>query len=83
MGAIKREMNNVKWFWFAIGYQCLFAYVIALIVYRIGGLFFGVPFGIWTAAAFVLLVGLLYLLFRPYREGSELRADMERAVTAE
>ncbi len=80
MGAVRREMNSGKWFWFAIGYQCLFAYVIALIVYRIGGLFFGVPFGIWTAAAFVLLAGLLYLLFKPYLEGKRIKADLREAV---
>jgi len=82
MGAIKREMNNAKWFWFAFGYQCLFAYVIAMIVYRIGGLFFGVPFGIWTVVAFVLLAGLLYLLFRPYQTSSTLKVDMKKIVTA-
>ena len=80
MGAVRREMNSGKWFWFAIGYQCLFAYVIALIIYRIGGLFFGVPFGIWTAAAFVLLVGLLYLLFKPYQEGKRIKTDLREAV---
>ncbi len=80
MGAIRREMNNGKWFWFAVGYQCLFAYVMALIVYRIGGLFFGVPFGIWTAAAFVLLAGLLYLLFKPYQEGKRIKADLREAA---
>jgi len=82
MGAIKREMNNVKWFWFAIGYQCVFAYVIAMIVYQIGGLLNGAGFGIWTAAAFLLLAGLLYLLFRPYKESSTLKVDMKKAVRA-
>lgn len=65
MGAIKREMNNGKWTIFAIGYMCVFAYVISLLVYQIGGLFTGeVTFGINTVIAFALLIGLLYLLFR-------------------
>jgi ferrous iron transport protein B len=82
MGAIKREMNNAKWFWFAFGYQCVFAYVIAMIVYRIGGLFFGVPFSLWTVVAFILLAGLLYLLFRPYQVSSTLKVDMRKTVAA-
>ena len=71
MGAIKREMNSAKWTWGAIGYMCGFAYVIAMIVYQIGGLISGeAPFGIFTVIAFALLIGLLYLLFRPYKESS-------------
>ncbi|MCI8419130.1 MAG: ferrous iron transport protein B [Oscillospiraceae bacterium] len=71
MGAIKREMNSAKWTLGAIGYMCGFAYVIAMIVYQIGGLITGeAPFGIFTVIAAVLLVCLLYLLFRPYRESS-------------
>ena len=58
-------MNSTRWFWFAIGYQCLFAYVAALIVYQIGGLLSGaVGFGIWTIAAIVLIAGFVYLLCR-------------------
>ncbi len=68
MGAIKREMNNAKWFWFAIGYQCLLAYVIGLIIYQIGTLVTGAAFGVWTVIALLLVFGLLYLLFRPYRK---------------
>jgi len=69
MGAIKREMNSAKWTWGAIGYMCGFAYVTAMIVYQIGGLFIGeAAFGIFTVVAFALLIGLLYLLFRPYKE---------------
>ncbi|HJB31450.1 MAG TPA: ferrous iron transport protein B [Candidatus Oscillibacter excrementavium] len=65
MGAIKREMNNGKWTAFAIGYMCVFAYVTSLIVYQIGGLITGeVSFGIGTVVAVVLIVGLVYLLFR-------------------
>ena len=63
MGAIRREMNNGKWTAFAIGYMCVFAYVISLMVYHIGLLFTGV-FSAWTVVAFVLLLGMVYLLFR-------------------
>lgn len=65
MGAIKREMNNIRWFWFAIGYQCGFAYIIALIIYQFGMLFAGTPIVPGLIAAVILLLGLLYLLFRP------------------
>ncbi len=65
MGAIKREMNNRKWFWFAIGYQCGFAYVVSLIIYQFGMLFSGEPIVPGIIAAVLLLAGLLYLLFRP------------------
>ncbi len=65
MGAIKREMNNAKWTLAAIGYMCGFAYVIAMIVYQIGGLIAGVaPFSFWTVVAVAALAALLYLLFR-------------------
>ncbi len=64
IGAIKREMNNAKWTWFAIGYQCGFAYVIALIVYQLGIAFSGTPNVIGLIAAIVLTVVILYLLFR-------------------
>lgn len=64
MGAIKREMNSAKWTWGAIGYMCAFAYAVSLIIYRIGGLFFGIGFSIWTVVAFVVLAGLAYMLFR-------------------
>lgn len=65
IGAIKREMNNPKWTLFAIGYMCIFAYAIALIVYQIGGIIVGeVSFGIFTVIAIALLILLVYLLFR-------------------
>ncbi len=65
MGAIKREMNNWKWTTFAIGYMCVFAYVISMITYQIGGLFTGeAVFSVFTVIAIALLAGLLYLLFR-------------------
>ena len=80
MGAIKREMNNAKWFWFAIGYQTLLAYASALCVYQIGTLVSTGAFGIWTVIAFLLVIGFVYLLFRPYRESSTLRVDTKRLV---
>lgn len=64
MGAIKREMNNTKWTIAAISYMCGFAYAISLIVYQLGMLFSGGGFGIGTAAAIIVLAGLIYLLFR-------------------
>lgn len=69
MGAIKREMNNAKWFWFAIGYQTVLAYGVSLCVYQVGMLVTKGVFGIGTVAAFVLIAGFLYLLFRPHRVG--------------
>ena len=72
MGAIKREMNNGKWTAIAIGYMCVFAYVISLIVYQIGGLITGeVAFGVGTIVAVVLIAGLLYLLFRKNKYDDE------------
>lgn len=65
MGAIKREMNNLKWFFFAIGYQCGIAYAAALVFYQLGMLFTGNGFGIWTFIAIVLLAIFLYMLLRP------------------
>ena len=73
MGAIKREMNNAKWFWFAIGYQTILAYVVSLCVYQIGTLITAKTFGIGTVAAFIMVVGFLYLLFRPYKESKSLK----------
>ncbi len=71
MGAIKREMNNTRWFWFAIGYQTVFAYVVSLCVYQIGALFCTGTFGFGTAAAFLFVAGFLYLLARPYKENKK------------
>lgn len=67
MGAIKREMNNAKWFWFAIGYQCIFAYVVSMIIYQIGILVSETIFSLWTVVALLLIVIFAYLLFRPYK----------------
>lgn len=72
IGAIKREMNNGKWTAFALTYMCVFAYVISMIVYQIGGLFTGeATFGVFTVVATLALVALLYLLIRPnkYKDG--------------
>lgn len=68
MGDIKREMNNIRWFWIAIGYQCGFAYLVSLCIYQFGTFFAGGGFGIGTIAAVVILAGFVYLLFRPDRE---------------
>ncbi len=65
IGAIKREMGTAKWTWIALGFQTVFAYVLALITYQLGLAFGGGGFGVWTVIAAVALVGLIYLLFRP------------------
>ena len=70
MGAIKREMNNARWFWFAVGYQTLLAYVVALCVYQVGTLITTGSFGFFTAVAFALIAGFIYLLVRPLKEKS-------------
>ena len=75
IGAIKREMNSAKWTWFAIGYECGFAYCAALIVYQIGGLITGeVRFGIFTILAIAVLSFAVYMLVRPYKEAVKLEA---------
>lgn len=79
MGAIKREMNNAKWFWFAVGYQTGFAYVISLIIYRLGLLFTGGGFSVWTVIAIALLAGIIYLMVRPYKESDTLNINMPAA----
>ena len=82
IGAIRREMNNTKWFWFAIGYQTVFAYFISLCIYQIGGLFTGMGFGVGTVVAILLLIGFLYLLFRPYKESDTLKVNMKKMAGA-
>ena len=85
MGAIKREMNNPRWTAFAIGYMCVFAYVVSLIVYQLGGLVTGeVSFNVFTVVAAVLLAGILYLLVRknPYETADGVRIDHKRTVRA-
>ena len=82
MGAIKREMNNTKWFLFAIGYQCGLAYLVSLCIYQIGTLVTGGSFGIWTVVAFAIIIGFLYLLFRPYKESSSLNVNVKGMAKA-
>lgn len=82
MGAIKREMNNTKWFWFAIGYQCVLAYVAAMCIYQIGTLITTGAFGIGTIIAFVCVAGFLYLLFRPYKESETLNVNVKSVASA-
>ena len=82
MGAIKREMNNAKWFWFAIGYQCGLAYVVSLCIYQIGTLITTGTFGIGTVVAFLLVLGFLYLLFRPYKESKTLNVSIDKKAFA-
>ena len=82
MGAIKREMNNAKWFWFAIGYQCLLAYLVSLCIFQFGTFFTGGGFGIGTVAAIVILIGFLYMLFRPYKGSTSLKANTVSSVKA-
>lgn len=82
MGAIKREMNSAKWFWFAIGYQTIFAYIVALCVYQVGTLISTGAFGFGTVVAFLLIAAFLYLLFRPYKESKTLNMNVKTAVNA-
>lgn len=80
MGAIKREMNNAKWFWFAIGYQCGLAYLVSLCIFQIGGLFTGAAtFGFWTIVAVAIIIGYIYMLFRPYKESETLNVNIKMA----
>lgn len=79
MGAIKREMNNVKWFGFAIGYQTLLAYTVSLCIYQMGTFVAIGVFGIGTAVAVALILLFLYLLFRPYQESQTLRMTKQTA----
>ena len=74
IGAIKREMNNAGWTWFAIGYQCGFAYVIALMINQFGNLFTGNANLLGVVAATVFLAGMVYMLFKPYKEAAKLSA---------
>ena len=68
MGAIKREMNSPKWTWFAIGYMCVFAYSISLIIYQLGMLASGV-FSFWTVVAFAVIILLGWMLLRKNPNG--------------
>ena len=72
-------MNSAKWFWFAIGYQTLLAYVVSLCVYQIGSLITAGAFGIGTVVAFILVIGFIYLLVRPYKESKTLQMNFKVA----
>ncbi|MDD4850026.1 MAG: ferrous iron transport protein B [Gemmiger sp.] len=83
MGAIKREMNNAKWTWIAIGYMCGFAYLISLIVYQLGSLFAGGGFGLGTVAALAALIFLVYMLVRKNKYAdTAVQVDAKRIVKA-
>ena len=76
IGAIKREMNNAKWTWFAIGYQCGFAYCVSLMINQFGNLFAGTPNIIGLVAALAVLCFMVYMLVRPYKEANKLTAKV-------
>ena len=77
IGAIKREMNNAKWTWFAIGYQCGFAYAISLMIYQIGSAFTGNVHIVGLIAAIATLCFMLYMLFKPYKEATKLTREVK------
>ena len=81
IGAIKREMNNAKWTWFAIGYQTVFAYAVSLCIYQFGNLFTGGGFGVGTAVAIIVVIAFIYLLVRPHKESETLTIN-DKAVKA-
>ncbi len=76
IGAIKREMNNAKWTWFAIGYQTVLAYAVSLCIYQLGTWFTTGTFGVGAVAALLVIALFIYLLLRPYREGESLTARL-------
>ena len=76
IGAIKREMNNAKWTWFAIGYQCGFAYVVALMINQFGNAFTGSLNVLGLIAAVAALALIVYMLFKPYKEATKLSAKV-------
>ena len=83
IGAIKREMNNTKWFWIAIGYQCGYAYLVGLVINQIAGLITGdTAFNVFTVIAILIIVGFIYLLFRPYKESKTLKVDSKKLLNA-
>ena len=82
IATMAQQMQSRKWFWFAIGYQCLLAYLVSLCIFQFGTLFTGGGFGIGTVAAIVILIGFLYMLFRPYKESTSLKANTVSSVKA-
>ena len=83
IGAIKREMNSPKWTWFAIGYQCGFAYVIALMINQFGSLFKGNGNVFGVIVAVLILAYIIYMLFRPYKESDKLNIKVKTSKKAE
>ena len=79
IGAIKREMNSARWTWFAIGYQCGFAYLASLVIYQIGSAVTGNMNPVGLIVALAVLAGTLYLLFRPYKEATRLTTSAMKA----
>ncbi len=77
IGAIKREMNNAKWTWFAIGYQCIFAYAVALVINQIGGLFTNNVNVVGIIAAAAVIAVIIYMLFKPYKEANTLKTNVK------
>ena len=82
IGAIRREMNNAKWTWFAIGYQCIFAYAVALCIYQIGTLITTGSFGIFTVVAFAIIAFFIYMLVRPQKENNALKTKVRVGARA-
>lgn len=82
MGAIKREMNNVKWFWFAVGYQTLLAYIVSLCVFQIGSLISTGAFGIGTVVAFLIIIGFVYLLLKPDKQIKAQNVEIKKVANA-
>lgn len=82
IGAIKREMNNAKWTWFAIGYQCIFAYIVSLIVYQIGSAVSGNVHTIGLVFALILVALIIYLLVRPYKDSTNIKSLSKEKVKA-
>ena len=81
IGAIKREMNNAKWTWFAIGYQCVFAYAIALMINQFGMLFYGNVNVLGLIFALAVLVFMVYMLLKPYKESNKLTTKVSMKVS--
>ena len=82
IATMAQQLQSRKWFWFAIGYQCGLAYVVSLCIYQIGTLITTGAFGIGTVVAFLLVIGFLYLLFRPYKESNSLNVNTKKVVSA-
>ncbi len=80
MGAIKREMNHIKWFWFAIGYQTAFAYAVALCVFQIGSFVSTGAFGVGTVTAFLVIIVFIYMLVRPYKKSKTFQVNRNKLV---